>query len=127
MYLTQGLRRAQQIRPKATSTVFRGRRRTWSETAERVARFAGGLKAAGVRPGDRVAILALNSDRYFELMYALPWPPSKRPARSSLPRTPAPPPGGPGERGPHDRRRTCLRCSRQEGTPAAVDSSTDRA
>jgi long-subunit acyl-CoA synthetase (AMP-forming) len=70
MYLTQGLRRAQQIRPKATSTVFRGRRRTWSETAERVARFAGGLKAAGVRPGDRVAILALNSDRYFELMYA---------------------------------------------------------
>jgi long-chain acyl-CoA synthetase len=73
MYLTQGLRRAQQIRPKATSTVFRGRRRTWSETAERVARFAGGLKAAGVRPGDRVAILALNSDRYFELMYAIPW------------------------------------------------------
>jgi long-chain acyl-CoA synthetase len=73
MYLTQGLRRAQQIRPKATSTVFRGRRRTWSETAERVARFAGGLKAAGVRRGDRVAILALNSDRYFELMYAIPW------------------------------------------------------
>jgi non-ribosomal peptide synthetase component F len=67
MYLTQGLRRAQQIRPKATSTVFRGRRRTWSETAERVARFAGGLKAAGIRPGDRVAILALNSDLYCAL------------------------------------------------------------
>lgn len=28
---------------------------------------------AGVQPGDRVAILALNSDRYFELMYAIPW------------------------------------------------------
>ncbi len=73
MYLTQGLRRAQQIRPNAKSTVFRGRRRIWSETAERVARIAGGLKATGVQAGDRVAILALNSDRYFELMYAIPW------------------------------------------------------
>lgn len=26
-----------------------------------------------MRPGDRVAILALNSDRYFELLYAIPW------------------------------------------------------
>ncbi|TXL81631.1 long-chain fatty acid--CoA ligase [Vineibacter terrae] len=73
MYLTQGLRRAGQIRPKEKSTVFRGRRRIWSQTVERVARIAGGLKAAGVQPGDRIAILALNSDRYFELMYAIPW------------------------------------------------------
>ena len=73
MYLTQGLRRAAQIRPREQSTVFRERRRIWSETADRVARIAGGLKEAGVRPGDRVAILALNSDRYFELMYAIPW------------------------------------------------------
>ena len=34
---------------------------------------ASGLKEAGVQPGDRVAILALNSDRYLELMYAIPW------------------------------------------------------
>jgi long-chain acyl-CoA synthetase len=73
MYLTQGLRRAAQIRPREQSTVFRDRRRIWSETADRVARVAGGLKEAGVRPGDRVAILALTSDRYFELMYAIPW------------------------------------------------------
>ena len=73
MYLTQGLRRAAQIRPRAESTVFRERRRIWSETADRVARIAGGLKEFGVRPGDRVAILALNSDRYFELLYAIPW------------------------------------------------------
>ena len=26
-----------------------------------------------MQPGDRVAILALNSDRYFELLYAIPW------------------------------------------------------
>jgi long-chain acyl-CoA synthetase len=73
MYLTQGLRRAQQIRPAGCSTVFRARRRTWTETTERVARIAGGLAAAGVRRGDRIAILALNSDRYYELMYAIPW------------------------------------------------------
>jgi long-chain acyl-CoA synthetase len=73
MYLTQGLRRALQIRPKAKSTVFRNRRRTWRETAERVARIAGGLKTAGIGTGDRVAIMALNSDRYYELMYAIPW------------------------------------------------------
>lgn len=45
----------------------------WAETVDRVARIAGGLREAGVRPGDRVAILALNSDRYFELLYAIPW------------------------------------------------------
>jgi len=73
MYLTQGLRRAAQIRPQEQSTLFGDRRRIWSETADRVARVAGGLKEAGVQPGDRVAILALNSDRYFELMYAIPW------------------------------------------------------
>ena len=73
MYLTQGLRRAAQIRPREQSTVFMERRRIWSETAARVARIAGGLKDVGVRPGDRVAILALNSDRYFELLYVIPW------------------------------------------------------
>jgi long-chain acyl-CoA synthetase len=47
MYLTQGLRRARQIRPDGTSTVFRDRRRTWAETVEHVARVAGGLRATG--------------------------------------------------------------------------------
>jgi len=71
--LTQGLRRAVQTRPRNASTCFATRRRTWEQTADRVARVAGALSALGVRRGDRVAILALNSDRYFELMYAIPW------------------------------------------------------
>jgi long-chain acyl-CoA synthetase len=71
--LTQGLRRAVQIKPNGTSTHFAGRRRTWPQTQERVSRVAGALFALGVRPGHRVALLALNSDRYFELMYAIPW------------------------------------------------------
>src|SRR5712675_41746 len=71
--LTQGLRRAAQIKPNGTATHFACRQRTWQQSLERVSRVAGALSALGVRRGDRVAILALNSDRYFELMYALPW------------------------------------------------------
>jgi len=71
--LTQGLRRAVQTRPRHASTCFATRRRTWEQTIDRVARVAGALSALGVQRGDRVAILALNSDRYFELMYAIPW------------------------------------------------------
>jgi len=71
--LTQGLRRAVQIKPHGTATHFAGRQRTWQQSLERISRVAGALSALGVRTGDRVAILALNSDRYFELMYAIPW------------------------------------------------------
>ena len=71
--LTQGLRRAAQTKPNGTSTHFASRHRTWQQTIDRVSRIAGAISALGVRPGDRVAILALNSDRYFELMYAIPW------------------------------------------------------
>jgi long-chain acyl-CoA synthetase len=71
--LTQGLRRAVQIKPNGPATAFASRRRTWAQTQDRVARVAGALSALGVHRGDRVAILALNSDRYLELMYAIPW------------------------------------------------------
>jgi long-chain acyl-CoA synthetase len=71
--LTQGLRRAVQTKPDGMATHFSGRARTWRECLERVSRIAGALSALGVRRGDRVAILALNSDRYLELMYAIPW------------------------------------------------------
>ena len=71
--LTQGLRRAVQTKPNGIATSFAARRRTWQQTAERVSRIAGALSALGVRRGDRVAILGLNSDRYLELMYAIPW------------------------------------------------------
>src|SRR5579864_6319643 len=71
--LTQGLRRALQVKPDGTATRFASRHRNWAQCGERVARVAGALSALGVQRGDRVAVLALNSDRYFELMYALPW------------------------------------------------------
>jgi len=71
--LTEGLHRAVKLKPDAPSTSLAPRRRTWRQTAERVSRVAGALKALEVGRGDRVAILAQNSDRYFELMYAAAW------------------------------------------------------
>lgn len=73
MYLTQGLHRGLQQTPGATMTVCGGRERTFSEAALRVQRLAGGLLDLGVRAGDRVAMLSLNSDRYHEYLLAVPW------------------------------------------------------
>src|SRR5436190_18583550 len=73
MSVLQGLRRACQINPNGVAAIAGGRRRTWTEFRERVARYAAVLRAAGVARGDRVAILSLNSDAYLEYFYAAPW------------------------------------------------------
>lgn len=71
--LTAMLKSAAASRPSAGSTRFGERRRNWRETLERVSRLATALHALGVGPGDRVAILALNSDRYTEFLSAVWW------------------------------------------------------
>jgi long-chain acyl-CoA synthetase len=38
-----------------------------------VARLAGFLHARGFETGERIAILSLNNDRYFEALFAIPW------------------------------------------------------
>lgn len=73
MYLVQSLRRAAQVSPEGLVTVWGSRRRTYADLEARVARFAGALRAMHVQEGARVAILAINSDRYVELYHALPW------------------------------------------------------
>jgi long-chain acyl-CoA synthetase len=73
MQATQMLRHAARIRPHGTATVCGARRRTWREIEDRVARAAGALHAHGVGSEDRVAVLAMNSDRFLELFYAVPW------------------------------------------------------
>jgi acyl-CoA synthetase (AMP-forming)/AMP-acid ligase II len=73
MRITQGLARAAHVRPDHLAVADGERRQTWSAFAERVARVAGALKALGVRRGDRVAVLASNSDRYLEIYYGVFW------------------------------------------------------
>ncbi|WP_181779475.1 long-chain-fatty-acid--CoA ligase [Pseudonocardia pini] len=73
MQATQMLRHAARINPEGDATVCGDRRHTWRETEDRVARFAGALQGLGLRRGDRVAALAMNSDRFLELFYAIPW------------------------------------------------------
>lgn len=73
MQLTQGLRRSAALLGESTATICGDRSATWSIFADRVARLAGGLFAKGIGPGDRVVILALNSDRYMEALYAIAW------------------------------------------------------
>jgi acyl-CoA synthetase (AMP-forming)/AMP-acid ligase II len=47
-------------------------RTTYGEMVPRINRLAGALKQLGVKPGDRVATLAWNTDRHLELYYAVP-------------------------------------------------------
>lgn len=73
MYLTQPIHKAARERPDALVTVFGERRQSAARFAERVARLAAGLTSLGIEPGDRVAIMALNSDRYLETIFATFW------------------------------------------------------
>ncbi|MGE0330318.1 MAG: long-chain fatty acid--CoA ligase [Ramlibacter sp.] len=73
MQLTQALTRAVQTRHRFTATIYNGRKRRWGEIGERVPRLAAGLRALGLQPGDRLAVLALNSDNYVELFFAAAW------------------------------------------------------
>lgn len=73
MDLTQPLHKALQERPNATALVCGERRHTFAQFADRVARLAAVLRSLGLQPGDRVGLLALNSDRYVEYLYATWW------------------------------------------------------
>jgi len=66
MLLGDLIQRNAQTNGRGLATAFRDRSSTWMEFAQRCARLAQGLRALGVQPGDRVAILAHNSDRYTE-------------------------------------------------------------
>ncbi len=73
MGITQCVKRAVQQNSGGCASIFESRTRTWKEFAQRASRFAGGLQSLGVESGDRVAVLALNSDRYLETYAAVPW------------------------------------------------------
>ena len=66
------LLRALQIGADRTATIFGDRRTSFRELWSRSARLGSALRARGLQPGDRVAILAANSDRYVEAYVAIP-------------------------------------------------------
>ncbi|WP_158968744.1 long-chain-fatty-acid--CoA ligase [Chachezhania sediminis] len=73
MQISAILRRAAQINPNGLATRFEGRDRTWAEFRSRVERLAGALQDLGMGPGDRVAMLSLNSDIYLEYFFGVTW------------------------------------------------------
>lgn len=73
MYLTLGLHRSLQQNPERVAISFNGRRRTFREFANRVARLAAALQGIGMAADDRVGMLALNSDRYLEYVMGVWW------------------------------------------------------
>ena len=71
--ISQLLRRGVQGAPRRIATDHLDRARTWEAFGDRVARLAGALARLGVTRGERVGVLALNSDRYLETLFACPW------------------------------------------------------
>ena len=73
MNVTQGLKRSLQQTPHKVAVRYQGKEWTFSELGDRVARLASALQAQGMRDGDLVAMLSLNSSRYLEYFMAVPW------------------------------------------------------
>jgi fatty-acyl-CoA synthase len=70
---TAFLHRSAQVFPERIAVVDGSVKFTYREFLERSLRFAGALRALGVRPGDRVAILAGNSHVMLAAHYAVPF------------------------------------------------------
>jgi acyl-CoA synthetase (AMP-forming)/AMP-acid ligase II len=73
MHITQGLKRAVLVNGNGIATIDGDRQQTWHEFAHRIARLAGALISLGLKEDDRVAMLALNSDRHLEYYFATIW------------------------------------------------------
>jgi fatty-acyl-CoA synthase len=65
------LRYAEQQFPNKTAVVCQDQRFTYAHFADRAARLAGALRAAGVKAGDRVAFLSMNCHRLLEAYFGV--------------------------------------------------------
>jgi long-chain acyl-CoA synthetase len=65
--------RTAQLNRNSTAVFDNDLKCTWGEFVDRVARIADGLSRLGVEKGDKIAMLAHNSGRYFEYFFSTPW------------------------------------------------------
>jgi acyl-CoA synthetase (AMP-forming)/AMP-acid ligase II len=70
MRLSQGIARSIMLRGGGTAIIDGALRYSWSEFADRVTRLARVFQEAGLKPGGRVVLLALNSHWSIEAFYA---------------------------------------------------------
>lgn len=73
MLLTQAIKRAAQVNPRDPAILDATMRRTWPEFVDGVSRVASSFRTMGLRKGDRVAVLGLNSAAYLEALSATWW------------------------------------------------------
>jgi len=73
MSVTQAVHRGVQMRADSTAIVGENGARTWRQWQDDIARLAAGLRAKGMKAGDRAAIIALNSVGYLDAMFAVAW------------------------------------------------------
>ncbi len=72
-FLTQAVANQPQGTATISPTPHGPRQRSWAEVGARVPRLAAALRALGIADGAFVAALGMNSDRYLELFFAVPW------------------------------------------------------
>src|ERR1035438_7853869 len=73
MRLHDCLTRAARVWPGSPATCYANRVRTWREIREEVPCLAAALRSLGISPGDRIALLGANSDRYLSSLLAASW------------------------------------------------------
>ncbi len=66
------LNRAEALHGDRTAVIYGDLRRTWSETAQRVRKIAGGLRQLGIGKGDTVSVICPNIPELLELHFAVP-------------------------------------------------------
>ena len=73
MRITDILEKTARSWPQATALVDGDHGCSWSELLERARLLGGALREHNVKPGDRVAILALNAAPVVEAFYGIPY------------------------------------------------------
>lgn len=71
--LSKLISRAASVNVHGVATFCAEREQTWPQVLQRVELTAAVLSELGLTGGDRVGIISQNSDRYLELLFAIPW------------------------------------------------------